>query len=148
MQGSFKRVLLIAALGIAAMVAIATTPADARAQTANLSVRVVLANNNGGGVDSALASIASPLRSRFGQYGSFRQISSHSLSIGDGGTQSIGLPNGQTVQIGFQGMSGGSYRLEVRLPGGGTTVTAPPGGIFFVAGPRWEDGILIVAITP
>ncbi|MCA9564636.1 MAG: hypothetical protein KC561_14165, partial [Myxococcales bacterium] len=64
-----------------------------------------------------------------------------------GGSHSVTLPNGQNVTLQFVGMSGSSYRIQVSLPGGGTTVTSPPGGIFFVAGPSYGGGIIIVAVS-
>jgi hypothetical protein len=112
-----------------------------------LSIQVVLASNDGDGVDGSLSGIGDDLRSRFGQYSRFQRLDSANVSISSGSSRSIGLPNGQSMSISFQGMSGSSYRLSVALPGGGTTVTAPRGGIFFVAGPSYDGGILIVAIS-
>jgi len=123
-------------------------PRAAQAQTTHLSIQVILASNGGGGMDGALSGISSQLRSRFGQYSDFRLMGNHTMSINQGSAQSLGLPNGETMTISFLGMSGSSYRIQVSLPGGGTTVTAPAGGIFFVAGPRYQSGIIIVAITP
>ena len=146
-RGMRRSFILMIAFG-AALFITAAHPNTALAQSARLSVKVILASNSGGGMDGSLGSIASQLRSRFGQYSDFRLMGSHSVSLANGGSQNIGLPNGQSMRIGFMGMSGSSYRLQVSLPGGGTTVTAQPGGIFFVAGPRYQSGILIIAITP
>lgn len=122
-------------------------PGTAHADNASLSVRVILASSSGSSVDGALGGIASQLEARFGQYGSFEQLDSQRVSISEGSSRNIGLPNGQSVTLSFQGTSGSSYRISVSLPGGGTTVTVPPGGLFFVAGPSFSGGILIIAIS-
>lgn len=130
------------------LMAIAAGSVEAQAQTANVSVTFVLASNDGGGVDGSLGSISGQLRSRFGHYNSFRRVGGQRVSLSVGSSQNVGMPNGQSMTITLQGMSGSSYRLSVSLPGGGGTVTAPPGGIFFVAGPPYQGGELIVAIQP
>ena len=128
-------------------VALGVNTAEAQAQTANISVQVIHGTPSGG-IDGSLGSLASQLRSRFPQYNGFQQLGSHRVSLSSGASRSIGLPNGQTMTLHFNGMSGSSYRISVSLPGGGTTVTAPPGGIFFVAGPNYNGGVIIVAIRP
>ena len=137
-------VFVLALLG--AVVVIGFGPAEAQAQTVNIRVQTILASNNGNGIDGSLSSIASELRSRFSQYSSFRQLQDNRLAMSQGQTRSISLPNGQNVSISFLGMSGSSYQLNVSMPGGGSTVTVGPGGIFFLAGPRHQGGLLVIAI--
>ncbi|MBN1945209.1 MAG: hypothetical protein JW797_06000 [Bradymonadales bacterium] len=144
-----KRTLFACAfLGAAVLLITMVEPRTAQAQSANLSVQVILASNSGQGMDGSLGSVASQLRARFGRYDSFSLLASHRVHLDQGSSESLGLPNGETLRISLLSMSGSSYRLQVSLPGGGTTVTAPPGGIFFVAGPRYQSGTIIVAITP
>lgn len=141
-----RRCLVALALAVAATTAFVAAPAEAQAQTASISVVVIHGSHNGGGTDGALSSISGELRSRFGQYDSFRQLASDRVSLSSGASRTLSLPNGQSMTISFTGMSGSSYVISVSLPGGGGTVTAPPGGIFFVAGPPYEGGEMIIAI--
>jgi hypothetical protein len=123
-------------------VALSTAAPQAAHADAALSIRIIRASNSGGGVDNSLRSMASQLQSRFSNYDTFEDRGRQSVSIAEGASQSISLPNGQTMTITLLGMSGSSYRLRVSLPGGGGTVTASPGGRFFVA-----SGSLIIAIS-
>ena len=140
------RGLVFALALLGAVAVIGFSPAEAQAQTVNVRAQTILASNNGSGVDGSLSSIAGQLRSRFGQYSSFRQLQDNRIAMSEGQTRSISLPNGQTMTISFLGMSGSSYRLNVSMPGGGSTVTVGPGGIFFVAGPQHQGGLLVIAI--
>ena len=130
------------------MATLTTASAEAQAQTANVSVTIVLASNNGSGIDGSLSSISGQLRSRFGRYNSFSRIGGHRVSLSVGSSRSLNLPNGQSMSITLQGMNGSNYLLSVSLPGGGGSVTAPPGGIFFIAGPPYQGGEMIIAIQP
>lgn len=143
---AWRRGSMALVLAMAAATAFVAGPAEAQAQTATVSVVVILGSHGGDGTDGALASISGQLRSRFGQYDSFRQLASDRMSLTSGASRTVSLPNGQSMTISFTGMSGSSYIISVSLPGGGGTVTAPPGGIFFVAGPPYEGGEMIIAI--
>lgn len=142
-----RRLALMLLLALGAGMALTASPAEAQAQTASISIQVIHGTPTGG-IDASLGSLASQLRSRFPRHSGFQQLASHRVSLTSGSSRSIGLPNGQTMTIRFNGMSGSSYSISVSLPGGGTTVTAPPGGIFFVAGPPYQGGEIIVAIRP
>lgn len=120
-------------------------PAIASAQTASVRVQVIHANHSGS-IDSALGSTAAQLRSRFGQYSGFALLGTHSLSIPNGGSQSIGLPGGSAV-VSFQGMSGRAYQLRVAMGREVTAVRSAPGGSSFVAGPGYSGGIIILYIS-
>lgn len=141
-----RRLSLVMAFALAATGALAAAPAEAQAQTASISVVVIHGSNGGSGTDGSLASISGELRARFGRYDSFAQLAQHRVSLSSGASRTVSLPNGQTMTISFTGMSGSSYVISVSLPGGGGTVTAPPGGIFFVAGPPYNGGEMIIAI--
>lgn len=138
--------LMALALAVTATTALVAAPAEAQAQTVSISVVVIHGSNNGGGTDGSLSGISGQLRSRFGQYDSFRQLATQSVSLSSGSSRTVSLPNGQSMTITFTGMSGSNYEIRVSLPGGGGTVTAPPGGIFFVAGPPYDGGEMIIAI--
>jgi hypothetical protein len=125
---------------------LAVTSAEAQAQTASLEVRIIVGSNSGGGVDPALSGVAGQLRARFGHYNSFQQVRVENVTLTHGASRAVGLPNGSTVTITFEGMSGSSYRLSVSMPGGGGTLTSPPGGVFFVAGPPHDGGTIIVSV--
>ena len=145
---NYKKTLGVFALALAVMFALSANPTPAYAQTASLSVRVIHASNSGGGVDGSLSSLSGQLTSRFGSYNTFQLQASHSVSVSAGNSRNVSLPNGQSMRITFEGMSGSSYRISVSLPGGSSTVTAQPGGVFFVAGPSYNGGMLIVAVSP
>ena len=141
-----RRLLTVLSALAVAMSVFAAHPAEAQAQTANLEVRIIVGSNGGGGVDPSLSGVAGQLRARFGHYNAFRQVRVENVTLTQGATRSVSLPNGQSVNISFEGMSGSSYRLSVSMPGGGGTLTSPPGGIFFVAGPPFEGGTIIVSV--
>lgn len=141
-----RRLLTVLTALVVAVSVFAAHPAEAQAQTANLEVRIIVGSNGGGGVDPALSGLAGQLRARFGHYDAFRQVRVEHVTLAQGASRSVSLPNGQSVTISFQGMSGSSFRLSVSMPGGGGTLTSPPGGIFFVAGPPFEGGTIIVSV--
>lgn len=142
-----RRHLTLALALLTALAVVSMEPREASAQTASVTVRVILASNSGGGVDGSLSGISGQLTSRFRQYSSFRQLAVHSVSLSSGSARSVSLPNGQSMTVRFDGMAGSSYRIGVSLPGGGTTVTSPRGGLFFLAGPPYSGGILVVAVS-
>lgn len=145
-RGRLTRVLGLASAFLVALLVTTVGSASADAQTVTVRAQAIHATSTGNQMDGSLSSIASQLRSRFGQYSSFTQLSDNRLSLSAGQSRSVELPNGQTLQVTFQGMSGSSYRLNVSLPGGGGTVTIGRGGVFFVAGPSYQGGLLIVAV--
>jgi len=145
-RGRLTRTLGLASAFLVALLLTTAHSASADAQTVTVRAQAIHATSNGNQMDGSLSSIAGQLRSRFGQYSSFSQLSDNRLSLSVGQSRSVRLPNGQTLQVTFQGMSGSSYRLNVSIPGGGSTVTIGRGGVFFVAGPNYQGGLLIVAV--
>lgn len=120
--------------------------AEVQAQTANVEVRVIVGNNNGGGIDSSLSGLSSRLQRQFAQYNSFRQHGMQSFSLSVGQSQSVGLPGGGSATIELVSSSGGQQQFRIQVPGGGSTMTTR-GGLFFVGGSNVSGGTLILAIS-
>lgn len=129
-----RRMFLTLGLAVAFSAAFGASPAAAQTQVASVQVRVIEASNGGRGVAGALSDISGQLRSRFGRrYDTFVLSSNNNLRLQMGAApRSVPLPNGSAVQVSFVSMAGSSYQLRVSAPGGGSTVTVPPGGIVFV----------------
>ncbi len=110
--------------------------ASAQSGSVSVTVEVILAGNDGGGVADQLQPYSGRLRQQFAQFNSFEYVTSERFTLNAGESNQFSVPGGNTITVNFSGTSGNSYRMNVQLPGGGTTINSPAGGIFFVGGPR------------
>ncbi|MCB9492612.1 MAG: hypothetical protein H6674_11165 [Dehalococcoidia bacterium] len=140
------RLMLPFFVAVALFGAATLSPSRAEAQQVSAEVRVILGTSGGGTVDAALSTLAPRLARQFAQFDSFRQHSSHRLTLVVGQAQSITLPGNQTATIELRSVTGGEQELRVSIPGGGTTLRTR-GGLFFVGGASVPGGTLILAIS-
>jgi hypothetical protein len=118
----------------------------AQEDSVTIEVEIILASDSGDGVASELRPYAGRLQSQFSQFDSFRRLTSTSFTLNIGEDESISIPGVGSAGFSFAGLSGSRFKLDVSVPGGGTTVESPRGGIFFVGGPRAPGGTIILLI--
>lgn len=129
----------------ATMVFMSST-AYAQDESVTIEVEIILASDSGEGVSSELNAYAGRLQSQFGQFDSFRRLTSTSFSLQSGGSESISIPGVGSAGFNFAGVNGSRFQLDISVPGGGTRVESPRGGFFFVGGPRAPGGTIILLI--
>ncbi len=109
---------------------------------------------------NALKGIAPELR-RFQRqlavlnYRGFRLLFTKNLTLRPGSPRSVGLMNGRSAELTLQSLTSTAAILRLRLfsppaPRGvavDTIVTVPRNRTFFLAGPRYDGGILILPIS-
>lgn len=123
-----------------------TSTAHAQNESVTIEVEIILASDSGEGVSSELNAYAGRLQSQFGQFDTFRRLTSTSFSLQNGGSESISIPGVGSAGFSFAGVSGSRFQLDISVPGGGTRVESPRGGFFFVGGPRAPGGTIILLI--
>jgi len=138
------RLLLLAAP--LTVLTLAADPAAAQTQSANVTLRVIVASNAGGGVAAELRSFAAQLTAQFQGYNTFVQHSSTAATIAQGEQQRVSTPGDGTATITFSGMEGGQYTFNVQIPGGSTTVRMPGNSVLFVGGSSVAGGTLIIML--
>jgi hypothetical protein len=119
-------------------------PAASAQESATVSVAVILASTGDGGVDAALRSRESRLRSQFSRYTQFQLHGQQRLQLTEGRTQTIQVPGGVNASILLVSVRDGNYNLQVQVTGGSTTVRSPRNSLFFVGGPSVQGQTLIL----
>lgn len=138
------------ALILACLVFFLALPATAaNAQEVKFSVRVLLASNTGKGIDAKIpANISKHLNNSFGaKYSSFKLIGTHEVKVAVNKTGEVTLPDKSVLSLQFRDVQGKFIRLTMSIKDFRTTVRIRNGGLFFQAGHKYQDGILILAIT-
>lgn len=138
------RTILVACLfGLTGLVG----PAQA-AEKASLKISVIYATKKPGPKDPALKKIQRSLEKAFGGYKNFRQLAKHKLSLSLKKTRQIKLPNKQTAGFTYEGTVKKREKIKVSIPKSRVDVTlrAPKRRMFYQAGLRHKDGILILAL--
>jgi hypothetical protein len=140
----------------AALLALALTAKPAFAEEAVSSdVLVVLASEQAGTIDPALAKIPALGKSPFNAFRTMQVLSRSEVSLTVGKAVEVTLPNGRIL----------SLTLEERMPDGRSKVqvlikrpnqkdhllqmevNASPGEPFFVAGQNFQNGTLVIGVT-
>lgn len=86
----------------------------------------------------------------------FRQVIDQSLTLGvnpPDNTKGIGLLSGKNLNVTLLGLTREKATMRLELVGQtgqmlDTTVSAGPHKLFFIAGPRYDNGVLFIAIEP
>jgi len=116
-----------------------------------LSVSAVLAGKKAAPPadhDPAPAPLESLLRRAFPDHRAFWLLSTSTIEVALGKEGLIPLPNGATLQLGYQGLDGALIRLELSIPPRlKTSIRVNDGGTFFQAGMEYQSSVLILAIT-
>ncbi len=140
----------IRALPAAALLALALTlPASAaRAKpAADFGVTVIHAKKEAGRADPALKGLQKYLSGSFTRYKSFTQLEDKSVSVAQGKTGTVKLPDGKDLNLEYLGLRKGFVKVHLTLAGLKTTVNVKDGGLFFQAGRVYKGGILVLAIS-
>lgn len=154
-----RRLLLLAALSLSAL----SVPAEAWAgnrpaltqntrQTSNkvrLTLLVVHATDTVTGVDPRLASLESSFR--YFKYKGYKQLSSESADVATDGSNTFDIVGNRKVTVTLLSKDDNNVRVHVEVTGNNgklldTTVKVNRDGTFIVAGPKYQDGMLILPL--
>jgi hypothetical protein len=124
-------------------------PASLQAQDARFKVRVLLASKQGDIVDPQIApALAKYLKKSFGsRYSQFRLLDSRVLGLDLGRSGEVPLPDESILKLTLRAIPGDFIKLTMELKDLRTTIRIKDGGMFFQAGHRYKNGILILAIS-
>jgi hypothetical protein len=144
----------LAAISLGAFLA-ALTGTDARAQgPVRAEIFIVLAKEQPGTIDPALATMAALQRPPFNAFRSMQVLARPRLQLTPGRDQQLDLPNGRKLRITLQQvMPDGRFRVRVSINRPNEAdylpllqVVAAPGDPFFVAGQGHQGGTLVIGI--
>ncbi len=137
---------MTALLAFLALVAADQPKADPPQQI-RCEVQIILATSGAPDVAKELRPLKRYLENSFGnRYSRFEHIASHTLSLRLDQRGSLGLPNNTQLGLAYLGAEEGLIRLTMEVGGLKTQVKVHDGGLFFQAGRRYKDGMLVVAI--
>jgi hypothetical protein len=137
------------ALLVAAALVLAVQPEVAGAAEATFQIQVLLARQESGERDRRIPdSLLSYLEGSFGaRYRSFAFLDDASVQVSPGKPGAVRMPDGSSLLLTFRETQGEFLVLDMQLKDLRATVRIRDGGLFFQAGHRYLDGMLIVAIT-
>lgn len=139
-----RRTFLALLLSLAAAPAFAEEPAQV-----SVEVSVVEASKKDGPVDPRVKRFQDQLDDF--AYKSFKLVSEEKVSLQKGGKQSVGLPNGKTLTVGYTKLDkDGRVRLRLAIDGVvSTSVSLAKGGSVVLGGPALPHGesVLFVPVT-
>ncbi len=112
-------------------------------------VTVLLATAQGDHVDPQIGKrIREYLAKSFGaRYSSFRQLDTRVLRVALDKTGEMLLPDQSTLGLRFRDIHGEFVKLTMTIKDLQTTIRIRNGGLFFQAGHRYKNGILVLAIS-
>lgn len=140
-RGVFLRIL---AAGFLALFLV--SPPLAAAAEVTVEVRIILASNDGSGVDPALGALAAKL-SRF-KFNSYKLLSVKSITVEPPGGGSVPLPGGKTLRISETERAKKRVKMNVSVAGVvSTRVSLKKKGNVILGGIDHGGGELILAIS-
>lgn len=115
-----------------------------------IEVMVVHATNQTTGADSRLSSVAGYLKHL--KYRGFKLLSQQSSTLSVGQNHTFRVAGGRSIQVDLLSRDDQAAKLRVRMfKGSGklleTTVSVRRNKSFMVAGPKYEDGVLVLPLT-
>ena len=125
--------------------------AGAKKPSAEIRVRVIHASNEGKKFDPRLEDLRKFLRHH--KFTAFKQVIDDTIPVEVDQTKGIGLLSGKNLNVTLKKLEREKATIRLLLLGKtgqilDTTVAAGPHKLFFLAGPRYDGGILFVAIEP
>lgn len=113
-----------AKLALLALIAFAASlfATAAHAENISVSATLILASNDGQGVDASLRQYERNLIRAF-PFDTFKQQGSGNFRLSLKGTQTLSFPGGQKVTVSYLSNDGGKYRLSAQWKKGGQTLT-------------------------
>ncbi len=137
----------LVALVLAAAMVIGAPTAMAE-ESISVEVRTIVATPEGDEIDDELRDMENRLRQGITNYSSFRQINRQRLTVERDEPGEFELPTDDELIIRYTGREGDFVKLGLALGSRlDTTLRASPGSTFFQAGLRYDDGLLVLAIT-
>jgi hypothetical protein len=135
--------LFVAAAAAAAILWPAQVPA---AGPVALSVKIILASNDGRGVDPALASLQDRLDKL--KFNSYRLLSTKQLTLTPPNGGTVDLPNGQILRVEGVQIEGDRVNMTVSVANVvKTAISLANEGTFMLGGINEDRGELILAIS-
>ncbi len=118
-------------------------------QEVKFRVYVLLATKQGDQIDPQInKQVRAYLKKSFGsRYSSFRQLDSRLLKADLDETVEMPLPDESTLGLRFRDIHGEFVKLTMSIKDLTTTIRIRNGGLFFQAGHRYKNGMLILAIS-
>ncbi|MGE5663640.1 MAG: hypothetical protein ACM31I_04845 [Deltaproteobacteria bacterium] len=143
--GTVPRIVLVLAV-----LALAAGPAASSEPPVSIDLGVAVASNDGTRIDPQLADLRAKLKAMF-DYTSYRMVDRLKKSLAVGETGEFALPGGRTMRATPAPSTGGKVRLAVQIMEGQrnlltTTLGLSRGGMVLVAGPAYQNGVLILII--
>lgn len=143
-------VILSAYLALFGAVAWAEDSPAAGDDEVEVRIDTVLASNAGKAFDPALAALRQPFVGLL-PYSSYRLLQGEQRRVAWRREAEFLLPGGRSLVIIPRGYKDGRVLLNVMLIAGArplvnTVLALKDHGVFLVAGPRYEEGVLIIAI--
>lgn len=143
-----------AALAFLSLIVAPAPRADAQDRVVRGEVLVVLAKEEAGEIDEALANVPALRRPPFNSFRSMRVLSRPEIRLREDRPSVVELPNGRRLQIVLQQvMPDGRYRVRVSINRPDQNdylpllrVVASPGDPFFVAGQSHQGGTLVIGV--
>lgn len=118
-----------------------------------VKMMVIHATNSSTGFDPAIKNLQSQLG--FLNYKGFRLLFKNEMSLETESTRSLGLFDGKVIEVTLNSATQEKVEMRVRMynpasPGAvslNTTVSVSRRGTFFIGGPKYQDGVLLLPIT-
>ena len=124
----------------------ATAQAAEAPASASFVVTSVHASRSEAPEDPALSKLSPYLSKSFKRYKSFKKLNELQLTSKRDKTVKGKIPGNKTLQLTYIKTAGGFVHVKLQMDGLTTTIRVRDGGLFFHAGRKHEDGILILAI--
>ncbi len=121
--------------------------ADPQPKQVRCDVQVILSTAGAPDIAPELRPIKRYLENSFGnRYSRFEHVSASRLLLGKDQRGGVSLPNGNQLSLTWLGAEDGLLRLAMEVGSLKTQVKVHDGGLFFQAGRKHKDGMLVVAI--
>ncbi len=146
---SRRLALMVSALALLSLttsvLAAPPTEADAASAPVTLTLNVVHATTEGGGVTPDLERIQKWLLKSFPNYSSFKRLSGREDTVQVGNEVKETLPNGTVLAYKHLGWKDGFATISLSVGGLETTVNVKDGKGFLQAGRSFKDGMIVLA---
>jgi hypothetical protein len=133
-------------------------PGDAATPSAKIDVLIMLATNDGSGIDPKIGSLPQLGKPPFSAYNSYKLLDRPKISVTKGTPATVTLPNSRDLLVSLKDILPPKKKddptryvlsASVQKPGGDTflpllEVTTKAGEWFFVAGQSYKSGTLVI----
>lgn len=113
---------------------------------ARVHIDVIIASDTDEHIDAQLESHAKILKEQFPQFSRFDLHHTADLALEEGDTQRVPLTDDTHASVTLDAVRAHQYTLQLKVPGGQTTLKARAGAMFFLGGPKAPNGTLLLLI--